>query len=263
MYHVRMQCFLYQILTYLLFSTAKATSTQLLDLLDQKIYINLASHINYRLGEDLSAFGDDVFIFYNYLHFKLETKYIGISKIEKDDDQYRIQIGSQYLCSENNQLVKCKNNEYYWSIKLSDYGYTISNNKMCITTEKGLTLEECRNSPYQQFVFELRPAIYDCLDDITSLIEKSYTDNDEKNKKLIRDAINSQNLDYEDDVIDTIKEKIENKKNAKKFIENQVPEAKGSKKMERVIEALHENTWNWEWLHIALDYLMNFFCPSD
>lgn len=239
------------------------TSTNLLDILDKKIYINLASHINYRLAEDLSAFGDDMFTFYNYQHYLLENKYVGYSILEKYDDQYRIKIGSHYICSVNEHLTPCKSNDFYWSIRFNIHGYIIYNNNRCITIDKKLTLKKCGEPIKQEFVFELRPLIFDCLDSITSLIEKSYTDDQEKNKKILDDAIKLHGLDLDDHTVAAVTAEIQNKKDVKKFIENIVPEAIGKKKTTNVIEALHEHTWDWSWFNFALNWLTNLFCPQD
>lgn len=238
-------------------------SVDLLDLLDKKIYINSASHINFRLGEDLSAFGNDIFTFYNYPFFTSENKYVGTSKIEKYDDQYKIKIGSYYLCSYDGELQKCENNDFFWSITPKIFGYTISNNKRCLTIDKKLKLDDCKDSKNQEFVFELRPLVLDCLDSLTSLIEKSYTDDEERNKKLIEDAIKVHNLDVTDDVLDTIMKKLQSNTDPKKFMENELPGIENSEKMQRIVDALHQHTWNWAWIRAAVNWLMDFFCPKD
>ncbi|TBU01430.1 hypothetical protein CWI37_0711p0020 [Hamiltosporidium tvaerminnensis] len=151
------------------------------------------SELEYFLNTDIKI----MFSAYEHFHLALKTAdsskypFIGISRhlnakeynfddrarITKNSDRYEISIGEEMLCKEKKTIIKCgETGNSAWSIDKRDFGYTISQDKMCITKKDSdeIILSKCSDTEDQLFDFKRSAGIGKCSEnqDVSQKNEK-------------------------------------------------------------------------------------------
>lgn len=241
-------------LLYVLFSTCHSIDL-LDDYIDKDINILFSKNENFVLAHKKNLFDENSFVV-TILNHEKDIGLNRVARLSKNGKKYSIKIGLDYMCVNNENLIRCDGSTDLFNIKEDGYGFVIQKKEKCLTFNESLEMSKCGLSN-QYFIFKKLGLEEICKKKESDFIrsKKKKTKNKQKRNKI---------SDKKNPVFNTEPNKETQKKRNKaidNMLKKHIPDIENKPKVKKILARIYEAENGWSWPKLSLWYLAKFFCP--